>query len=139
MHVSLLFFINNLFSEYYVSWHLFQLCMDFFGQLITQPRSMPGILTVPPPRYAGLAALHPHPLRKGKAASALSFRRHFDLCSIAMRVFRVRATRRRGKAESNSITLTPHIPGAQIHIIKTGIMALLLLFYHRGSKEGLLE
>jgi hypothetical protein len=33
--------IKNLSSESYLSWHLFQVCMDFFGQLIAQPRSMP--------------------------------------------------------------------------------------------------
>ena len=27
--------IKNLSSESYLSWHLFQVCMDFFGQLIT--------------------------------------------------------------------------------------------------------
>ncbi len=43
------FLINNLLSEVYLSLHLFLVCMDFFGQLIAQPRSMPGILTVPPP------------------------------------------------------------------------------------------
>jgi hypothetical protein len=74
-----------------------------------------------------------------QGASALICRRHYDLCSIAMRVFRVRATRRRGKAESSSLTLTPHVPGVQKQIIKTEIMALLFLFYHRGSKEGLPE
>jgi len=41
----------------------------------------------------------PSPFKKGEAVSALSCSRNYDLFSIAMRVFRVRATRRSGTAE----------------------------------------
>ena len=50
-------------------------------------------------------------LLKGEAVSALSYTGNYDLCSIAMRVFRVRATRRTRKADSNSFTPTPRVPG----------------------------
>jgi hypothetical protein len=70
---QIVFFINNLFLEGYLIWHLFQVCIDFFGQLITQPRSMPGTGTLLRPRIAGLAALHPrHVNRLGRVCFVLS-------------------------------------------------------------------
>ena len=59
---------------------------------------MPGRCTVSPP-YCRTRITPPSPFKKGSAVSALSCSRNYDLCSIAMRVFRVRATRRRGTAE----------------------------------------
>jgi len=52
----------------------------------------------------------PSPFKKGSAVSALSCSGNYDPCSIAVRVFRVRAARCRGKAESNCFTPNPARP-----------------------------
>jgi hypothetical protein len=36
--------MNDLFSEEYLSRHLFNVCICFFGQLIARPRSMQGYI-----------------------------------------------------------------------------------------------
>jgi hypothetical protein len=62
-------------------------CIYFFGQLITLPRSMPDIHSISA-LICRTRSTPPSPFKKGSAVSALSCSRNYDLCSIAMRVFR---------------------------------------------------
>jgi hypothetical protein len=55
----------------------------------------------------------PSPFKKGSAMSALSCARTYDLSSIAVRRFRVRAARRSGgKAKPKNLPQTPHVSRA---------------------------
>ena len=75
------------------------MCIDFFWAAHHSSTQHAGKMYSTSTLICRTRITPPSPFKKVSAVSALSCSCNYDLCSIAMRVSRVRATRRRGTAE----------------------------------------
>ena len=113
--------LSNLFSDDYLSQHLSHGCIYFYGQLIARPppiKAFEGRLCMPD-IYSNSALVcrsritPPSPFKKGLGRVCLVLFSQLRSVQHCYARLSLRATRRRGKAES-SFTPTPHVPGTAL-------------------------